>query len=266
LDWSPKDVWEKLHQFSCDPENFWPQIRQRIERVPQVFAQIAKSGALQWIDKIRFVTDVPGKNTSKGMSGGGITTDTLVALVNDAKESVVIQTPYLVTTELGQQLFANAVKRGVKVQIMTNSLSSTDNLPAFSGYARDRHKLLDAGIEIYEYRPDAAIRRKIMTSSMVQDSQEFPVFGIHAKTMVIDGKILMVGTFNLDPRSANLNTECITIMHSEALAQSVLQLMIEEMKPENSWRTTKDFNPDDEAGCWKVWKMKMHRPVPKSIL
>ena len=266
LDWSPKDVWEKLHQFSCDPENFWPQIQQRIERIPQVFAQIAKSGALQWIDKIRFVTDVPGKNTSKGMSGGGITTDTLVALVNDAKESVVIQTPYLVTTELGQQLFANAVKRGVKVQIMTNSLSSTDNLPAFSGYARDRHKLLDAGIEIYEYRPDAAIRRKIMTSSMVQDSQEFPVFGIHAKTMVIDGKILMVGTFNLDPRSANLNTECITIMHSEALAQSVLQLMIEEMKPENSWRTTKDFNPDDEAGCWKVWKMKMHRPVPKSIL
>ena len=78
MDWSPKDVWEKLHQFSCDPENFWPQIRQRIERVPQVFARIAKSGALQWIDKIRFVTDVPGKNTSKGMSGGGITTDTLM--------------------------------------------------------------------------------------------------------------------------------------------------------------------------------------------
>jgi putative cardiolipin synthase len=266
LDWSAEDVWEKLHQYACDPENFWPQIRQRIERVPQAFAHIAQSGQLQWVEKIRYVSDVPGKNSSKGMSGGGLTTDTLVALVNDAKESVVIQTPYLVTTKLGQQLFANAVKRGVTVKIITNSLASTDNLAAFSGYARDRHKLLDAGVQIYEFRPDAAVRRRIMTSSMVQESQEFPVFGIHAKTMVVDGKLLVVGTFNLDPRSANLNTECITIMESEPLAQSVLGHLNEEMKPENSWHTTKDFNPDDEAGCWKVWQMKMHRPVPKSIL
>ena len=39
-----------------------------------------------------------------------------------------------------------------------------------------------------------------------------PIFGLHAKSMVIDGETVVIGTFNLDPRSANLNTECVTII------------------------------------------------------
>ena len=62
--------------------------------------------------------------------------------------------------------------------------------------------------------------------------------------MVIDGKITVIGTFNLDPRSANLNTECVTIIHSETITKDVQLEMEEELKPKNAWETTLIFNPD----------------------
>ena len=65
--------------------------------------------------------------------------------------------------------------------------------------------------------------------------------------MVVDGKIAVIGTFNLDPRSANLNTECVAIVHSDLIAQGVLKGMEEEYKPGNSWEITKDFNPDSKV-------------------
>jgi phosphatidylserine/phosphatidylglycerophosphate/cardiolipin synthase-like enzyme len=83
---------------------------------------------------VDFVWETPGKNTSKGMWGGGKTTTALMDLIKGAKKSVVIQTPYLVTSELRQGLFANAIKRGVSVTILTISLGATDNLMAFNGY------------------------------------------------------------------------------------------------------------------------------------
>src|ERR1043165_313563 len=125
IEWKPTRF-HALHQYACDSNNFWPQVREQIGRIPEAFDAIAGSGKLQWVDSIEFVSDVPGKNSSKGLSGGGITTDVLIALVKNAKRSVVIQSPYLVTTDLGKQLFADAVKRGVEVKIMTKSLASTE--------------------------------------------------------------------------------------------------------------------------------------------
>jgi len=44
------------------------------------------------------------------------------------------------------------VKKGIKVRLVTNSLSSTDGLMAQSGYARQRIELLKGGVEIYELK------------------------------------------------------------------------------------------------------------------
>ncbi len=149
---------------------------------------------------------------------------------------------------------------------MTNSLSSTDNLQAFSGYQRDREALLKTGINIFEYKPDAPVRYKLMTGALQKKVNFSPIFGLHAKTMVIDGKITVIGTFNLDPRSANLNTECVAIIYSEKIAQEVLKEIEEELKPENCWETTVNFNPDKEAGVKKNLKTRAMKVVPKGIL
>ena len=105
-----------------------------------------------------------------------------------------------------------------------------------------------------------------MTGELQKKLDFTPIFGLHAKSMVIDGRIAVVGTFNLDPRSANLNTECVTIIGSRPIAQGVLRGMELEFTPENSWETTTTFNPDAEAGFKKNLKTDTRRLIPKGIL
>ncbi|WP_298501518.1 phospholipase D family protein [uncultured Maribacter sp.] len=268
----PKNIadtnrFSKLHEYACNPENFWPQVRSKIKKLPQTFKDLKKSDNLVWTDSISFVSDFPGKNDGEsGLGGGGITTSKLIKLVKKAKSTVDIQTPYLITSELSKNLFKEAVKRGVKVRILTNSLASTDNVEAFSSYQTDRKELLQTGIRIFEFRPDAAERVKIMTGELQEELDYKPIFGLHAKSMVIDGKTTVIGTFNLDPRSANLNTECITIIHSKKIADNVLKGMEEEFKPENSWETTLNFNPDSKVSVYKRVKTWTRKVLPKDIL
>jgi phosphatidylserine/phosphatidylglycerophosphate/cardiolipin synthase-like enzyme len=266
LDSIQADTYEKLHQYACNPENFWPQVRTRIEQLPKTFSAIQQSGDLVWLDSVDFVSDYPGKNKSESLSGSGVTTDSLMELIRHAKHSVLIQSPYLITTDKGRQLFKHATAHGVEVKILTNSLSSTDNLEAFSGYQRDRKKLLETGVRVFEYRPDAKERYTIMTGELQKEMNFAPIFGLHAKSMVIDGKITVIGTFNLDPRSANLNTECFTVIHSEKVSAGVTKGMEVEFLPENSWETTLQFNPDKEAGLTKRLKTMTKHVVPKNIL
>ena len=258
---------DNLHEYACNPENFWPQVRERIKALPTTFSTIKDSGGLVWLDDVEFISDAPGKNDgSNGLGGGGVSTSALINLVKNAKLSIDIQTPYLVTTELSQNLFREAVERGVKIRILTNSLASTDNVEAFSGYQTDRVKLLNTGVRIFEFRPDAEERTKIMTGELQEKLDHKPIFGLHAKSMVIDNKITVIGTFNLDPRSANLNTECIVIVRSDKVSRGVLKGMEEEFKPNNSWETTLEFNPDSEVTKFRRIKTWTRKIIPKEIL
>lgn len=200
------------------------------------------------------------------MSGGGASTDALIELIQNANSSIDIQSPYLVTTELSRNLFRNAVKRGVKIRILTNSLASTDNLEAFSGYQQDREELLKTGVRIFEFRPDAAKRLSIMTGELQETLEEKPIFGLHAKSMIIDNETTVIGTFNLDPRSANLNTECIVIVKSPKLTKGVFKGMDEEFLPENAWETTLEYNPDKEVSRMKRLKTWTRKIIPNKVL
>ncbi|MFS4494643.1 phospholipase D family protein [Maribacter sp. 2308TA10-17] len=258
---------DKLHEYACNPENFWPQVREKIKNLPAAFPAIKESGSLVWVDDVEFTSDEPGKNDgNSGLGGGGISTSKLIRLVKNAKTSIEIQSPYLITSELSRQLFQEATDRGVKIRILTNSLASTDNLEAFSGYQKDRKALLKTGVRIFEFRPDAAERKRIMTGELQAAIDYQPIFGLHSKSMVVDGKTTVIGTFNLDPRSANLNTECLAIIHSEEITASVLKGIEEEFKPENAWETTLEFNPDSEVSNVKRVKTWTRKILPKDIL
>lgn len=261
------DRFDNLHAYACDPANFWPQIRTRIKELPTAFRSLKESGGLVWVDDIEFISDLPGKNDgTHGLAGGGNSTSALIDLVKNAKSSIEIQSPYLITTALSQNLFRDAVARGVKVRILTNSLASTDNVEAFSSYQSDRATLLNTGVQIFEFRPDAAERTKIMTGEVQATLDHKPIFGLHSKSMVIDNKISVIGTFNLDPRSANLNTECIVIVRDKQITTALLNGMEEEFKPENSWETTLEFNPDSEVSKYKRLKTWTRKVLPKEIL
>jgi phosphatidylserine/phosphatidylglycerophosphate/cardiolipin synthase-like enzyme len=105
-----------------------------------------------------------------------------------------------------------------------------------------------------------------MTGELLSKITNQPIFGHHAKSMVIDDYITVIGTFNLDPRSANLNTECLAIIKDSIIAKQVLAGMEEEFKPENAWEISKDFNPDKMVSKMKRIKTWTRKILPKEIL
>ena len=228
---------------------------------PSAFNAISKQ--VTWTD-VTVISDLPGKNAHAGLEGGGQSTLALVKLVNDAQQQIIIQSPYLVMSVAAISLFQSAIDRGVKVQINTNSLAATDNIQAFSGYRNQRRQLHKMGVSIYEYKPNPSIKKSLIAASVLAQKR-FPTFAIHAKTMVIDSDTVFIGTFNLDPRSENLNTEIGVVIHNADLAKSVENAIKTDMLPENSWNTATD-NPDQYVSFAKRSKVRFLQMLPIKAL
>ena len=254
----------ELRAYASDPRNFDPAIRIAIKEMPGYFPEMLQ--AMVWA-KARFISDKPGKNTGEsGLSGGGESTHELVGVIKGARHSILIQSPYLILPKDGIELFADLHKRGVRIRISTNSLASTDNLPAFGGYQKQRSKLIDAGIELYEYKPHPQIQTELV-ERYPELADKNPIFALHAKSMVIDDSKVFIGTFNLDPRSANLNTEVGVLVDNPQLAQRLTKSIERDIRLENSWRTTSSFNPDHEVSHSTRFKLELIKLLPiKPIL
>lgn len=138
-------------------------------------------------------------------------------LAANAQREVLIISPYFIPLDGGVLFLSALAQRGVKVRVLTNSLAATDVIPVHAGYARYRPALLKAGIELYEFKP---IRSSIGEST----SRRITLGGssrasLHGKAYVIDRRDVILGSFNLDPRSARQNTELAMVIHSPEFAE-----------------------------------------------
>ena len=228
--------------YARDPENYTPEVHQAREAMESRFPELLDK--MIWAP-VTFISDYPGKNKgTEGLSGGGESTSALIRLVTNAQHRITIQSPYLVMPDGGLTLFSGLIQRGVKVRISTNSLKSTDNLQAFSGYYKQRQEILDAGIELFEYKPQPTIMQKLIDRYSALEKTA-PIFAVHAKSLVVDGETVFIGTFNLDPRSTNLNTEVGVIIKDAGIASQVESSIETDMSPANSWDAAKDDSGDD---------------------
>jgi cardiolipin synthase C len=251
-------IYADLHHYAENSKNFSTENRIAIQNTPQTFMRLAEQ--IVWTN-VEFISDTPGKNSNKLLlGGGGKTTEKLAQLVENAKSEIVIQSPYLVMSGQAKTLFKAAIKRGVKVKINTNSLASTDNIQAFSGFRNQRDQLIKMGIAIYEYKPDPQIKQQLLRQATAT-SEKPPVFAIHAKTMVIDKTNTYIGTFNFDPRSQNLNTEVGVIVENVKLASQVQSAIEADMQPENSWNSAAD-EPDQYASSAKRRRVLLYQLTP----
>ena len=253
-----KRVYRELHEYERSPQNFDAEIRLAIEATPSSLERLAQQ--MRWTE-VEFISDKPGKNDNRSqLCGGGQTSAALARLLQGAQQRVVIQSPYLVPSADAVALLRQVRERGVAVRISTNSLASTDNLPAFSGYRNLREQLLAMGLQIHEYRPAPQVQQQLVLR-LSAASRSAPVFALHAKTMVVDGKTVYIGTFNFDPRSENLNTEVGVIIHDEALARAVEAAIETDMAPGNSWNAATD-DPDQHASQAKRSKVRVYQALP----
>ena len=91
-----------------------------------------------------------------------------------------------------------------------------------------------------------------------------PVFALHAKSMVVDGRVAFIGTFNFDPRSENLNTEVGAVIHHPGLARRLQAVMEADMRPENSWSAADkpdQYVPLTKRGHVRLWQLLPLKPL-----
>jgi len=251
-------IYRELGEYAAAGANFAPEVRAAIDAIPAEFPQLAAE--LVW-GRVDFISDTPGKNDGReGLGGGGLSTRALAALLESAQREVLIQSPYLVLSDEALAMFRALRQRGVRVCISTNSLASTDNLQAFSGYRRQREELLAMGVELREFRPHPQIEREVMQRYAALRAKS-PVFALHAKTLVVDRSSVFIGTYNLDPRSENLNTEVGVIIHDAVQAQRVAASIDTDMLPENSWNPAAE-DSDKAAGWTKRMKVRFWQLLP----
>jgi phosphatidylserine/phosphatidylglycerophosphate/cardiolipin synthase-like enzyme len=165
--------------------------------------------------------------------------DGLLRLMATTREDLFIVSPYFVPGEAMMEVFAKLRSAGVRVRVLTNSLAANDAPLAHVGYARYRKRLLEMGVELYELRAELGGGDSVLTggsagmarvasrgsesSTPRQPSATGSVgasrASLHAKTLVLDHSLLVVGSMNLDLRSQLQNSEIALLIRSGSLAR-----------------------------------------------
>jgi putative cardiolipin synthase len=138
-------------------------------------------------------------------------------LLGEPKRQVDVVSPYFVPGKETTRAFADMARQGVKLRILTNSLEATDVAAVHAGYAKWRRELLESGVSLFELRRVADDGKPKAHAGSIGSSGS----SLHAKTFGVDGKRVFVGSFNLDPRSIELNTEMGFVIDSPALAHEL---------------------------------------------
>jgi putative cardiolipin synthase len=165
----------------------------------------------------RVVHDDPSKVLGKA-DRSELLMSRLARMVGKPGHSFDVISPYFVPGAEGTATLTDLVAQGVKVRVLTNSLAATDVSAVHAGYAKRRADLLRGGVALYELKPTAQAEAAQGVRSTFGGSS---AASLHAKTFAIDGQRLFVGSFNMDPRSAALNTEMGVVVDSPALAAGV---------------------------------------------
>ncbi|MGL6113261.1 MAG: phospholipase D family protein, partial [Rubrivivax sp.] len=163
----------------------------------------------------------------------------VIEMMRRARKDVVITSPYLIPGQAGLDTFRNSVERhGVKYTLLTNSLAATDEPVVHTGYRRYRPEMLKLGMNLYELSPQRVSR------SLRLGRFSTSIGRLHAKSAVVDGERVFIGSMNFDPRSDQHNTEMGLFIQSPQLAQQMLKL-VEVIRQQGAYRVTLAANGKD---------------------
>ncbi len=189
----------------------------------------------------------------------------------EAKQEVLIVTPYYIPQDGGAKLIEEMLAKGVRVIIVTNSLASTNHVAVHSGYARYRKRLLEAGAEFYEIRFDSVLDES-------QWGHQPERVTLHSKATVIDQQTIFIGSLNFDPRSVFINTEMGLFLETEAKGVKFRDRVMAGVR-EMAWRVDLDdkgklrwtyqngdnhqvLHNEPQASWWRRFQVGFYRLLP----
>lgn len=209
---------------------------------------------LDWVPT-RLVSDNPAKGLGL-VSDSELMIRSLLRLLGQPQRQLDLVSPYFVPTRAGVEVFSQLTAQGIQVRILTNALEATDVVPVHSGYARHRKALLEAGVQLYEMQRNP-VQPETGRSGLFGSSGS----SLHAKTFAVDGQRVFIGSFNFDPRSANLNTELGFVIHSPDLAEAADRMFSEQIP-----QTAYEVKLDDQGRIYWLQPTAqgpiMHRTEP----
>lgn len=208
FDSAVRDAAPVVPDYHVDPMGL-PPVEQQLDagRLTQIYAS-AKVHA----DPPSKALEPPHDRPTEAMQG-------LLNAISTNRQRVTIISPYFVPTEIGLSMMRIGAEHGSQTVLFTNSLATTDEPLVHHHYSRYRAEMLKLGVHIYEFNPVGT-----------QRTRGFGAFGastprLHAKVTVIDRRLVVVGSVNLDARSAIGNTEMGVVIDSPALTEALLKVM-----------------------------------------
>ena len=115
--------------------------------------------------------------------------------------------------------------------------SKTDNAVVYHAGRSFYTDLLEAGVRIYERKSRL----------------------LHAKSAVIDGRTVLVGSYNIDPRSQNLNAEAMCVADDEELARQLLASIEQHLL--NAWTVAAHRPRISRARSIRLWGVRLLLPL-----
>jgi phosphatidylserine/phosphatidylglycerophosphate/cardiolipin synthase-like enzyme len=209
------------------------------------------------VGRVDYFYDLPSKTRAvHGHDAKELTRD-VMRLLAGAQHGVVLQTPYLVLTGRAGDIFESLHKKQppVHVLVSTNSLASTDAMPVYALSYKHRKKfLVDYGFDIHELKPHPLDAPEMIADYMTLSGENAaaamggrrgavpikpedfgPRVSLHAKSLVVDDDVAMVGSHNFDPRSSNYNTESGVIVYDPKFAAALRASIVRATQPQNAW-------------------------------
>jgi putative cardiolipin synthase len=273
-----------------DPATALDELRRRLndslqEIAESKYAQAVRSRALSSVEAdisllewapYQLVVDSPDKGIKGQAQKAPSITTPLIESLRSAESELLIISPYFVPLKDAVSALTDLHKSGVNVTVITNSLAANNQFTVHGGYAPSRKPLLKAGIKIYEVRPDA----NVQGTEFVDTSRAKTT--LHTKAFIVDDEEVFIGSFNFDPRSANLNTELGVIIRDPDLALNYFALVQSALKKQTfevflnesgkiRWRGYTDdreliYDKEPETTWGQRLAARFARIIPKSQL
>lgn len=217
-----------------------------------------QEGSLEWFSgPARAVYDLPSKMDQPAAAEQSFMVQQMASVWDGLGHQVLFISPYFVPMDDGVSTLLDMVARGIDVTVVTNSLAATDVVAVHGGYQKYRKVLLAGGVKLYESKVNPSHKPSAWKGSSRAS--------LHAKTFVLDERKVYVGSFNIDPRSAALNTEMGLLIDSPALAKKLLfgghdlsdtayRLSLDVKNDQLLWfddATGEQYSSEPDASIWR---------------
>ncbi len=220
---------------------------ERLRRSPSVRELMQGDRPVHWLEHARIVSDPPEKADGAEPQADWMT-PVLIGEMAHAQRELKVISPYFVPGEEGMRWIGDLRRHTVRVSILTNSLAANDVVAVHSGYADYRVPLLQQGVRLHELKAMGKPDGSLFGSSGAS---------LHTKAFVVDDTRGFIGSFNLDPRSMNLNTEMGLLFEDRTVTAELERLYNHKVSAPVSYRVALEQGElrwhDDAARPPRVW-------------